>query len=42
MIAALFVGVVAADVFVSMMLRYFFNYLDSRIRTTSGGCCSAS
>ncbi len=40
-IAAIFVGVVAADVFISIMLRYFFN-IQIPTATTSANSCSAS
>ncbi len=42
LIAAFFVGLVAADTFVSVLLRYFFSVSDSRQPTISAGCCSAS
>ena len=40
-IAAIFVGVVAADVFITIFLRYFFN-IQIPAATTSASCCSAS
>ena len=40
-IAAVFVGVVAADVFITIFLRYFFN-IQIPIPTTSASSCSAS
>ena len=40
-IAAVFVGVVAADVFISVLLRYFFG-IQIPDATTSASCCSAS
>ena len=40
-IAAVFVGVVAADVFITIFLRYFFN-IQIPDPTTSGSFCLAS
>ena len=42
LIAAIFVGIVAADIFISVLLRYFFSDPDPRHATISAGCCSAS
>ena len=41
-IAAMFVGMVAADIFVSVLLRQFFSVLDPATPTISAACCSAS
>jgi hypothetical protein len=41
LVAAFFVGIVAADIFISVPLRYFLPYR-SLMRTTSDGFCSAS
>jgi hypothetical protein len=40
LVAAGFIGIVAADIFISVMLRYFFS-VQIRMPTTSAGCCSA-
>ena len=40
-IAAIFVGIVAADIFISVLLRYFFS-VQIPDATTSASCCSAS
>ena len=40
LVAAFFAGVVAADIFISVMLRYFFS-VRFRTPTISAGCCSA-
>ena len=39
-IAALFVGIVAADIFISVLLRRFFS--SDPDATISAACCSAS
>ncbi len=41
LLAAIFVGLVAADTFISVLLRYFFN-LSIPTPMISAGCCSAS
>ena len=42
LIAAFFVGIVAADIFASVLLRYFFQHVDLLMLTTSAVCCLAS
>ena len=41
LVAAFFVGIVAADIFISVLLRYFFS-IQIPDATTSAACCSAS
>jgi hypothetical protein len=41
-IAAMFVGLVAADIFLSVFLRRFFSVSRFPIPTISAACCSAS